>query len=191
VYDAMDHIRLYGVQHSNFEFLDQSLTGKRRLLPAATQADLVLFGVYSYQWRPYSSGRNYFHDGVRCRSHGKPVGCAFPLFRFSNDSGVEQLFFLYGTASVLVAGQIAPALSSILMKNGLWSPIILGAVIEGFSIVIALSIPGTFHLRNAKFLESSEMEEQRSMDMTHNACRSKKDMALRPRCRDFETRCNF
>lgn len=85
--------------------------------------------------------------------------CAFPLSRFSNDSGVEQLFFLYVTASVLVVELIAPALSSILMKNGLWSPIILGAVIEGFSIVIALFIPETLHLRNAKLLEPSEMEE--------------------------------
>jgi len=87
------------------------------------------------------------------------VECAFPLSRFSNDSGVGQLFFLYVTASVLVVELIAPALSSILMKNGLWSPIILGAVIEGFSIVIALFIPETLHLRNAKPLEPSEMEE--------------------------------
>jgi hypothetical protein len=87
------------------------------------------------------------------------VGCAFPLFRFSNDSSIEQLFFLYVTASVLVVELIAPALSSILMKNGLWSPIILGAVIEGFSIVIALFIPETLHLRNAKSLESSGVEE--------------------------------
>ena len=93
--------------------------GKRRLLPAATQADLVLFGIYSYWWRSCSSGRNYFHDGVRCRSHGKSVECAFPLFRFSTDSGVEQLLFLYVTASVLVAELTAPALSSIFMKNGL------------------------------------------------------------------------
>ena len=75
------------------------------------------------------------------------MGYAFLLFRFSNDSGVEQLFFLYVTAS------------------GLWSPIILGAVIGEFSIAIALFIPETLHLRNAKLLESSEMEEQRSMDM--------------------------
>ena len=78
---------------------------------------------------------------------------------------MEQLFFLYVTASVLVAELIAPALSSILMKSGLWSPIILGAVIEGFSVAIALFIPKTLHLRNAKLLESSEMEEQHSMDM--------------------------
>ena len=84
------------------------------------------------------------------------MGYAFSLF---NDSGVEQLFFLYVTASV-VAELIAPALSS-----GLWSSIILGTVIEGIFIAIALSIPETLHLRNAKLLESSEMEEQRSMDM--------------------------
>ncbi|XTI83152.1 hypothetical protein V2W45_84965 [Cenococcum geophilum] len=100
-------------------------------------------------------------------------GCTFP-FRFSTDSGVEQLFFLYVTASVLVAELIAPALSSIPMTNGLWSPIILGAVIEGFSIVIALFIPETLHLRNAKPLEPSEMKEQRSMDMA-SQCSSKQE----------------
>ena len=99
------------------------------------------------------------------------MGYAFSLF---NDSGVEQLFFLYVTASV-VAELIASALSS-----GLWSTIILGTVIEGIFIAIALFIPETLHLRNAKLLESSEMEEQRS-----------KDMALRPSCRDLETQCNF
>ena len=99
------------------------------------------------------------------------MGYAFSLF---NDSGVEQLFFLYVTASV-VAELIAPALSS-----GLWSSIILGTVIEGIFIAIALFIPETLHLRNAKLLESSEMEEQRS-----------KDMALRPSCRDLETQCDF
>jgi hypothetical protein len=48
----------------------------------------------------------------------------------------------------------------------------LGAVIEGFSIVIALFTPETLHLRNAKPLESSEMEEQGSMDMA-SQCSSK------------------
>ena len=62
-------------------------------------------------------------------------------------------------ASVLVAKLIASALSSVLIKGGLWSRIILDTVIEGFSIVIALFIPETLHLRNAKPLESSEIEE--------------------------------
>ncbi|RMZ69647.1 Major facilitator superfamily domain general substrate transporter [Pyrenophora seminiperda CCB06] len=92
--------------------------------------------------------------------------------------------FLYVTACVLLAEMVSPIMAARLMENGVWLPLLLALAILASSVVIALFLPETLHLRD---LPESKERDMQACDLQQTPS----DFHWRSQLRNFQSAIDF